>query len=42
MSRCDVGRGAGCRLARGCDRGEQTYCLYSLSPPKLYGRAKQA
>ena len=41
FARCDVGRGASCRLARGCDRGDQTHCLYGLSQ-RRHGQAKPA
>jgi hypothetical protein len=40
FARCDVGRGASCRLGR-CDRGDQTHRLYGR-PQRQHGRAKQA
>jgi hypothetical protein len=42
LARCDGGRGASCRLARGSDRGgDHTDCLYGLSQ-RGHGQAKQA
>jgi hypothetical protein len=41
LARCDVGRGASCRLARGCNRGDQTRCLFGRSQ-RPHGQAKQA